>query len=168
MPLTEASKDTRPRESSGGFRPPLRGRVRIHGPRKVAGKLALLLLVLLAAAAGSLAGLTLVYSVDLPQIADLEHYKPLATTELYDLHGQLFGSFAMERRNVVQYDDLPPILRQAVISIEDKNFESHWGVNLFRVLGAAYHDLTSHGRAQGASTLTMQLARNLFLSPDRT
>jgi penicillin-binding protein 1A len=142
--------------------------VRIHGPRKVAGKLALLLLVLLAAAAGSLAGLTLVYSVDLPQIADLEHYKPLATTELYDLHGQLFGSFAMERRNVVQYDDLPPILRQAVISIEDKNFESHWGVNLFRVLGAAYHDLTSHGRAQGASTLTMQLARNLFLSPDRT
>jgi penicillin-binding protein 1A len=168
VPLTEASKDTRPRESSGGFRPPLRGRVRIHGPRKVAGKLALLLLVLLAAAAGSLAGLTLVYSVDLPQIADLEHYKPLATTELYDLHGQLFGSFAMERRNVVQYDDLPPILRQAVISIEDKNFESHWGVNLFRVLGAAYHDLTSHGRAQGASTLTMQLARNLFLSPDRT
>jgi penicillin-binding protein 1A len=146
----------------------LRGRVRIHGPRKVAGKLALLLLVLLAAAAGSLAGLTLVYSVDLPQIADVEHYKPLATTELYDLHGKLFGSFAMERRNVVQYDDLPPILRQAVISIEDKNFESHWGVNLFRVLGAAYHDLTSHGRAQGASTLTMQLARNLFLSPDRT
>ena len=142
--------------------------MRIHGPRKVAGKLALLLLVLLAAAAGSLAGLTLVYSVDLPQIADLENYKPLATTELYDLHGQLFGSFAMERRNVVQYDDLPPILRQAVISIEDKNFESHWGVNLFRVLGAAYHDLTSHGRAQGASTLTMQLARNLFLSPDRT
>jgi penicillin-binding protein 1A len=134
----------------------------------VAGKLALLLLVLLAAATGSLAGLTLVYSVDLPQIADLERYKPLATTELYDLHGQLFGSFAMERRNVVQYDDFPPILRQAVISIEDKNFESHWGVNLFRVLGAAYHDLTSHGRAQGASTLTMQLARNLFLSPDRT
>ena len=136
--------------------------------RKVAGSVALLLLVVLAAAAGSLAGLTLVYSVDLPQIADLERYKPLATTELYDVHGQLFGSFAMERRSVVQYDDFPPMLRQAVISIEDKNFESHWGVNLFRVLGAAYHDLTSRGRAQGASTLTMQLARNLFLSPDRT
>jgi penicillin-binding protein 1A len=142
--------------------------VRIHGRRKVAGSVALLLLVVLAAAAGSLAGLTLVYSVDLPQIADLERYKPLATTDLYDVHGQLFGSFAMERRSVVQYDDFPPILRQAVISIEDKNFESHWGVNLFRVMGAAYHDLTSRGRAQGASTLTMQLARNLFLTPDRT
>jgi penicillin-binding protein 1A len=128
----------------------------------------LLVLALLAAAAGSLGGLMLVYSVDLPQVSELEHYKPLATTELYDVHGQLFGSFAMERRTVVQYDDFPPVLRQAVISIEDKNFESHWGVNLFRVLGAAYHDLTSHGRAQGASTLTMQLARNLFLTPDRT
>jgi penicillin-binding protein 1A len=142
--------------------------VRIRGRRKVAGGVALLLLVMLAAAAGALAGLTLVYSVDLPQIADLERYKPLATTDLYDVHGRLFGSFAMERRSVVQYDDFPPVLRQAVISIEDKNFESHWGVNLFRVLGAAYHDLTSHGRAQGASTLTMQLARNLFLTPDRT
>src|SRR6202000_707160 len=50
----------------------------------------------------------------------------------------------------------------------DKNFESHWGVNLFRVLGAAYHDLMSNGRTQGASTLTMQLARNLFLSSQRT
>ena len=138
------------------------------GRRKIAGSAALLLLVILAAAAGSLGGLMLVYSVDLPQIADLEKYKPLTTTELYDARGQLFGSFAMERRNVIQYDDFPPILRQAVISTEDKNFESHWGVNLFRVLGAAYHDLTSHGRAQGASTLTMQLARNLFLSPDRT
>lgn len=130
--------------------------------------MALLLLVVLAAAAGALAGLTLVYSVDLPQVSELERYKPLATTELYDVHGQMFGSFAMERRTVVQYDDFPPVLRQAVISIEDKNFESHWGVNVFRVAGAAYHDLTSRRRAQGASTLTMQLARNLFLSPDRT
>ena len=133
----------------------------------MAGWVALLLLVVLAAAAGSLAGLMLVYSVDLPQIADLERYRPLATTELYDMHGQLFGSFALERRIVVQYDDFPPMLRQAVISIEDKNFESHWGVNLFRVLGAAYHDLHSDGRAQGASTLTMQLARNLFLVAGR-
>ncbi len=108
------------------------------------------------------------YSVELPQIAELTHYRPLTTTELYDVHGQLFGSFALERRNVVQYEDFPPILREAVISTEDKNFESHWGVNVFRVAGAAYHDLTSHGRAQGASTLTMQLARDLFLSPDRT
>jgi penicillin-binding protein 1A len=74
----------------------------------------------------------------------------------------------LERREVVGYDDFAPVLRQAVISIEDKNFESHWGINVFRVAGAVWHDIRSHGRAQGASTLTMQLARNLFLSSDRT
>jgi len=113
-------------------------------------------------------GLMLVYSVNLPQIDDLMRYRPDTTTDLYDTHGRIFGSFALERRVLVNYNDLSPLLRQAVISIEDKNFESHWGVNFFRVMGAAYHDLTSKNRAQGASTLTMQLARNLFLSNERT
>ena len=126
------------------------------------------ILFTLAAIAGSLAGLTLVYSVDLPQINDLERYRPSTTTELYDQKGRPFGSFALERRILVNYDDFSPILRQAVISIEDKNFQSHWGINVFRVAGAAWHDIASHGRAQGASTLTMQLARNLFLSAERT
>ena len=85
--------------------------------------------MLLAAAAGSLIGLMLVYSVHLPQIDDLERYRPSTTTELLDRKGRVFGSFALERRVVVGYDDFSPLLRQAVISIEDKNFESHWGVN---------------------------------------
>jgi penicillin-binding protein 1A len=126
------------------------------------------LLLLLAVAVGSMTGLMLVYSVNLPQIDDLMRYRPDTTTELYDTHGRVFGSFALERRVLVTYTDLSPLLREAVISIEDKNFESHWGVNYFRVMGAAYHDLTSKSRAQGASTLTMQLARNLFLSSERT
>ena len=156
------------RTARGTFRPPLPPAPVQPGRRKVAGHVALLLLVLFSAAAGSLAGLMLVYSVDLPQIADLERYRPLTTTELYDVHGTMFGSFALERRSVMQYGDFPLVLREAVLSTEDKNFESHWGVNLVRVVGAAYHDLTAHGRAQGASTLTMQLARNLFLSADKT
>jgi len=138
------------------------------GRSKIAGSVALAFLLLLAAAAGSLAGLLLVYSVDLPQIDQLEHYRPEATTELYDIHGRIIGSFALERRVPVGYDDFSPILRQAVISTEDRDFESHWGVNLFRVAGAAWHDVFSKGRAQGASTLTMQLARNLFLTNQRT
>ncbi|MGB0063383.1 MAG: transglycosylase domain-containing protein, partial [Terracidiphilus sp.] len=136
--------------------------------RKLAGRSALAALIVLAAATGSLAGLTLVYSVDLPQIHELEQYRPSTTTDLYDLKGRIIGSFALERREIVGYDGFAPVLRQAVISIEDKNFESHWGINVFRVAGAAWHDIRSHGRAQGASTLTMQLARNLFLSSDRT
>ncbi len=128
----------------------------------------LITLAILAAALGSLTGLMLVYSVDLPQVSDLEHFRPSTITELYDVHGRLFGSFALERRILIPYEGFSPTLREAVISIEDKNFESHWGVNVFRVLGAAYYDLRSKGRAQGASTLTMQLARNLFLSSRRT
>ncbi|MGI8770114.1 MAG: penicillin-binding protein 1A [Acidobacteriaceae bacterium] len=155
------------RVPGGGFRPPVHPRS-APGRKKIAGSVALLVLLVLAVAGGALAGLLLVYSVDLPQIADLERYRPLATTELYDVHGRPFGSFALERRTVVAYSAFSPVLRQAILSIEDKNFESHWGINLFRVAGAAYHDLTSPSRAQGASTLTMQLARNLFLSSNRT
>jgi len=125
-------------------------------------------MAILAIAVGSLSGLMLVYSVNLPQIEDLERYHPITTTELYDVRGRMFGSFALERRVVIDYSGFSPLLRQAVVSIEDKNFESHWGINVFRVAGAVYHDLTSKGRAQGASTLTMQLARNLFLSNERT
>jgi penicillin-binding protein 1A len=139
-----------------------------HRHRKLAGRFAFVTLLILAVTTGSLAGLTLVYSVDLPQISDLERYRPSTTTDLYDRKGRIIGSFALERREVVGYDGFAPILRQAVISIEDKSFESHWGINTFRVIGAVWHDIRAHGRAQGASTLTMQLARNLFLSSERT
>jgi penicillin-binding protein 1A len=139
-----------------------------HRRHKLAGKLTLAALLTLAVITGTLGGLMLVYSVDLPQIHDLERYRPSTTTDLYDQKGRIIGSFALERRVVVNYDDFAPVLRQAVISTEDKSFASHWGVNVFRVAGAVWHDLRTHGRAQGASTLTMQLARNLFLSPERT
>ena len=143
------------------------GEVR-RGGRKIAGRSALVVLVLLAIVTGSLAGLMLVYSVDLPQIEELERYRPSTVTDLYDRNGKKIGSFALENRQVVPYEGFAPVLRQAVVSIEDKNFWSHWGVNMFRVAGAAWHDIRSQGRAQGASTLTMQLARNLFLSSERT
>jgi len=142
--------------------------VPVRRRRKLAGPFALAVLLVLAVITGSLAGLTLVYSVDLPQIDDLEHYRPSTTTDLYDRKGHIIGSFALERREVVNYNDFAPVLRQAVISIEDKTFESHWGVNVLRIAGALWYDLRNRGRAQGASTLTIQLARNLFLSSERT
>ncbi len=113
-------------------------------------------------------GLLLMYAINLPQMTELEHYRPSTTTELYDVHGKVFGSFASERRVVVPYSEIPPVLREAILSIEDKNFFQNGGVNFVRVAGAAYEDYRSHGKAQGASTLTMQLARNLFLSSEKT
>jgi penicillin-binding protein 1A len=149
-------------------RPHIDPPVPMYRRRKIAGRSALVVLVLLAMITGSLAGLTLVYSVDLPQIGQLEHFRPSTTTDLYDRNGHLVGSFALEHRVVIDYNGFAPILRQAIISIEDKSFESHWGVNVLRIAGALVHDLRAHGRTQGASTLTMQLARDLFLSADRT
>ncbi|MGH9504216.1 MAG: penicillin-binding protein 1A [Terriglobales bacterium] len=132
------------------------------------GRLVIGLLVLVSALVGATAGLLLVYSTDLPQVDQLEHYRPSSITELYDDQGRTIGSFALQRRVVASYDDYPQVLRQALISIEDKDFYRHWGVNVWRIAGAAYRDIRSGGRVQGASTLTMQLARNLFLSPDRS
>jgi len=126
------------------------------------------LLVLASSAFGALAGLLFVYSTDLPQVEELERYRPSSITELYDDRGRVIGSFALQRRVIASYNDFPKALREAVISTEDKAFERHWGVDIYRVFGAAWRDLVSGTKAQGASTLTMQLARNLFLSPERT
>lgn len=126
------------------------------------------LLILLSALVGAMSGLLLVYSNDLPQIEELEHYRPSSTTDLYDVGGKIIGSFALQRRVVSSYHDFPPGLMQALISTEDKEFYRHWGINVWRIAGAAYRDIESGGKVQGASTLTMQLARNLFLSPDRS
>ncbi len=125
------------------------------------------LLVLTSAFLGTMAGLLIVYSTDLPQISDLERYRPSTITELYDVHGKQIGQFALQRRVLASYDDFPKVLRDAILSTEDKTFEQHWGINFWRVMGATYRDITSGSRAQGASTLTMQLSRNLFLSPER-
>ena len=151
---------------------PWRGFHLVHGPayptRRIAVRATFVTLLMLSALFGAMCGLMLIYSVDLPQMDDLMRYRPDTTTQLLDIHGREIGSFALERRIVVPYSEFPPVLRQALISIEDKTFERNWGVNLIRAVGAAWRDLHSRSRAQGSSTLTMQLARNLFLSNEKT
>ncbi len=134
---------------------------------KFVGNALFVLLIILAATAGAVSGLLLVYSTDLPQVTELEHYRPSTITQLYDDQDRVIGQFALQRRVIDSYNDFPKVLRDALISTEDKEFEQHWGVDVWRVFGAAWRDVMLDSRAQGASTLTMQLARNLFLSPDR-
>src|SRR5271168_3123355 len=136
--------------------------------RKLVGRVLFGMLVLVSALVGATVGLLLVYTTNLPQVEALEAYRPSSITELYDDQGRVIGSFALQRRVVATYNDYPQVLRDALISIEDKDFYRHWGVNVWRIAGAAYRDIESGGKVQGASTLTMQLARNLFLSPDRS
>lgn len=110
---------------------------------KVAARLLFALLVVLSALIGGAAGMLLVYSTNLPQVEDLERYRPSSVTQLYDDQGRIIGSFALQRRVVASYDDFPPVLRDALISIEDKDFYRHWGINVGRILGAAYRDIVS-------------------------
>ena len=117
---------------------------------------------------GALAGLAFVYAFDSPEIHDLGHYRPISNTVLYDDEGRVLGTFALQRRTIARYEDYPTVLYDAVLSVEDKNFERHPGFDMWRMLVAASHDLRCRGNVQGASTLTMQLARNLFLSPKRS
>src|SRR5579863_1337882 len=143
--------------------PPARRRLGV----KFVGNALFVLLIVLAATLGAVSGLLVVYYTDLPQVTELEHYRPSTITQLYDDQNRVIGQFALQRRVIDSYSDFPKVLRDALISTEDKDFEKHWGVDVWRVFGAAWRDVMLESRAQGASTLTMQLARNLFLSPDR-
>ena len=92
------------------------------GGRKLVGRVLFGLLVLIAVLVGATGGLLLVYTTDLPQVDALEAYRPSSITELYDDHESVIGSFALQRRVVAGYDDFPPVLRDALVSIEDKDF----------------------------------------------
>ncbi len=80
--------------------------------RKLVGRVLFGLLVLLSALVGATAGLLLVYTTDLPQVEELEHYRPSSITELYDGQGRVIGSFALQRRVVASYDDFAPVLQR--------------------------------------------------------
>jgi penicillin-binding protein 1A len=128
------------------------------------GRLAFSFLVICSIALGSAIGLLFVYSSDLPEIHALENYRPVIVTELYADDGQSIGTFALQRRILITYGQIPTVLRDAIITTEDQHFEQHWGVDFPRVLEAAWRDMVSHRAAEGASTLTMQLAGGLFLN----
>ncbi len=89
---------------------------------QVFGQVAFVILVLLAAGGGALAGLIFVYSSNLPQVGELFDYRPDVTTELYADDGTVIGNFALQRRVMVTYKQIPPVLRNAVISVEDRHF----------------------------------------------
>ena len=139
------------------------GLVRIGGG-KVFSRVAIVLLVLCSIAVGSATGLLFVYNSDLPQIQELENYRPDVVTEVYADDGSSIGTFALQRRILLTYDQIPPVLRDAVISTEDRHFMDHWGVDFPRVAEAAWADLMHRRIVQGASTITMQLAGGLFLN----
>src|SRR5438270_13255225 len=132
-----------------------------HVVVRVARNAGIVALFIVAAMLGILSGVMFAYAGDLPQVSALDNYMPSTITRIYSSSGQVIGEFATQRRVVVGYDDINPLLRQAIIATEDAEFDRHFGVNIWRILVAAVTDVIERRRAQGASTLTQQLARNL-------
>jgi penicillin-binding protein 1A len=136
---------------------------------KLIDRVALAFLLFCSILFGAAAGLLFVYASDLPEIHALETYRPNVVTEVYADDGQLVGSFALQRRILMTYEQCPKILFNAVTSIEDQHFEQHWGIDFPRIAGAMVRNVVHRRITAGASTITMQLAGNLFLDrSDRT
>lgn len=129
-----------------------------------------LLLVFLLAAAGILVvgfAAVMVYPT-LPTLEILTDYRPKVPLRVYSADGKLIGEFGEERRAVVQLEQVPKTLINAIVAAEDERFYQHGGVDYLGVARAALSNFTSGGVRQGASTITMQVARNFFLSKEKT
>src|SRR2546423_12480471 len=129
----------------------------------------------LALLAGSVAAVLLVLGLvvvlaypNLPSLEALTAYQPKVPVRIYTAEGILIGEFGEERRAVVAIADVPAQLKNAIIAAEDERFYQHPGIDYVGVLRAAYANLVAGGRRQGASTITMQVARNFFLSSEKT
>jgi penicillin-binding protein 1A len=121
-----------------------------------------------AAIAGTIGGVLFAFAGDLPQISALDDYSPGTITRVLGRDGSTIGEFATERRVLVTYDQIPLVLRHAIISSEDADFFSHGGIDVRAIAAMGVRRLLGIQRRGGASTITQQLARKLFLTDEVT
>ncbi|HUS11043.1 MAG TPA: PBP1A family penicillin-binding protein [Pyrinomonadaceae bacterium] len=128
--------------------------------------------LLLALAAGGLTGIIAAYQLNYSraanEVASLATYRPSVVTRVYADDGEtVIGEFALEKRIPLKYDEIPPVMKNAILAVEDARFYDHVGIDPIRIIGATWKNLTSD-KVEGGSTLTQQLAKNLFLSKEQT
>ncbi len=129
----------------------------------------LALLAAMGAAAVLVVGLLVALAYpNLPSLQALTEYQPKIPLRVYTAEGTLIGEFGEERRAVISIAEVPPQLKNAILAAEDERFYQHAGIDYIGVMRAAYTNLVAGGRRQGASTITMQVARNFFLSSEKT
>ena len=135
---------------------------------RVARRAGIIALFLVAAILGIATGVIFAYAGDLPQISALDDYAPSTISRVYGAHGEIVGEFAIQRREVIPYEAIPTKLRQAILAAEDSEFEQHFGLSIPRIVVTLMKDVIERRKAAGASTLTQQLARKLFLTDEKT
>jgi penicillin-binding protein 1A len=130
--------------------------------------IALIAIFLVCLGVGTFLGVYERFRADLPSIARLEEWQPNLITKVFSRDGALIAEFASERREIIPLENVPAPFIRAILATEDRAFFQHDGINLRRVLSAAWHNvITREPTGQGASTITMQLSRNLFLTPEK-
>jgi len=107
-------------------------------------------------------------SRDLPSLTQLEHYEPELTTKIYSADGKVIKELYIQRRVLVPLDKIPPEMKHAVIDTEDRRFWRHWGLDTRRIIKALMVDIIHMSFREGASTITQQLARMLYLGLEKT
>ncbi len=125
-------------------------------------------LFLAAALLGTASGVLFAYAGDLPQISALDDYAPPTITRVLGRDGSVVGEFAIERRQVVTYDQIPVNLRNALVSAEDADFFKHSGIDVWRIFATVVRRGLGLQHSGGASTITQQLTRKLFLTDEQT
>jgi len=130
-------------------------------------KLTALVLLSVCLGLGAVTGLLMAYMQDLPVVPGPDNLSPSLATKIYDINGQLITQLAIENRTLIHLDQTPKHLVEALIALEDRHFYSHWGIDPEGILRAALVDLRTGHLTEGASTLTQQLAKNLFLTRER-
>ena len=128
--------------------------------------------LMLAIAAGGLTGIVLAYSLNYSRAAEevkaLATYRPSVVTRVYADDGEtIIGTFALERRVPLKFEEIPPNVQNAILAVEDARFFTHNGIDPVRIVGAVWKNVTT-GSREGGSTLTQQLAKRLFLTPEQS
>ena len=129
---------------------------------------AILLLFLFGIIFGSVTGFFIALTRDLPQIRNLESFKPSSITRIYSADEVLLAEFYIEKRDPVPIKIIPDYLKKALIVTEDRSFYQHSGIDMKGILRAIYRDIKAGKFVEGASTLTQQLSKTLFLQPRKT
>jgi penicillin-binding protein 1A len=124
--------------------------------------------VLAAVFAGAFAGFAAVILTDLPEVAELDRYKPKGVTLLKDIHGETIHEFFVEKRIPVTLDAIPDRVQRAFLAAEDWRFHDHFGIDLRGLLRAFVRNVVERRYAEGASTITQQLSKLLFLTSEKT
>jgi len=126
------------------------------------------LIFMVALACGIPTGFVLAHAIQMPLVKRLEDYQPAIITRVYDRNGKVFAEYAIQKRIVVPMKDMSPYLVQGIIATEDADFYHHGGFNPKAILRAGVKDLIAGKKVEGASTLTQQLAKQLFLTPEKS